>query len=134
MVIVPVKTSDENNPVVAALYGNAEWFALVDDDKVEILANKGKGNGIETAKFLLSTGADSTLYVHLGNGPYTTLNEGHESFLSWQGRDAPEPGHGSLQKRFPSGSDPGKQQGTSGSGDAFRPVRVRLRQRLIVLQ
>ena len=78
MLAVPVKTVDAADPVVAALYGNAEFFALIDEQSGEfsVVANPGQGNGIDTGKFLLTTGADASIYIHLGQGPFKTVHEG----------------------------------------------------------
>ena len=77
MLALPVKSADEQTPTVAALYGNAQFFALVEENGAfKVVANAGQGNGIETGKFLLSRGVDTTLYIHLGQGPFKTLNAG----------------------------------------------------------
>ncbi len=77
MIAIPVETEKKEGAVIVPLYGNAEYFAFVDEatGKVEILKNTEAGNGIKTAKFLVEKGATKTAYIHLGDGPFGELEK-----------------------------------------------------------
>ena len=77
MIAIPVENSRLEGARLVGLYGNAEYFAFVDEStgKTEIVQNDKAGNGIETARFLIVKGATKTAYVHLGNGPFGELNK-----------------------------------------------------------
>lgn len=77
MIAIPVETEKKEGARIVGLYGNAEYFAFVDEPsgKVEILKNSEAGNGIKTAKFLIENGATKTAYIHLGDGPFGELEK-----------------------------------------------------------
>lgn len=77
MIAIPVETDKTEGSEIAPLYGNAEYFAFVDEatGKVEIFKNTEAGNGIKTARFLVEKGATKTAYIHMGDGPFGELEK-----------------------------------------------------------
>lgn len=87
MLAIPVET-DESEPMSTKLFGNAKFFALVDPSTKHhtIIPNKGCGNGIQTANYLLEQGASSALYGFLGDGPFHVMIRGGME-VYWLGKE-----------------------------------------------
>ncbi len=66
MIAIPL--NDKNATTISDLYGNAPHFALLDTvtGSFKVEANKGCGNGVETAKCVKEMGATSTIFYHMG--------------------------------------------------------------------
>ncbi len=87
MIAIPVET-DSPSTMSTKLFGNAKFFALVDPvSKVSrIIPNEGCGNGIKTAHYLVTMGAESALYGFLGDGPFHVMvREGIRVY--WLGKE-----------------------------------------------
>lgn len=87
MIAIPVE-SPSSDTMSTKLFGNAQFFALVDSKSKThtIVPNEGCGNGIKTASFLVNQGATSALYGFLGDGPFHLMvREGMEVY--WLGKE-----------------------------------------------
>ncbi|XPV68489.1 MAG: NifB/NifX family molybdenum-iron cluster-binding protein [Halarcobacter sp.] len=75
MIAIPL--SDSTSTTISDLYGNASFFALLDSQSgsFSVIENKGCGNGLDTAKYVIEAGAKSTIFYHMGEGVYKHLNE-----------------------------------------------------------
>lgn len=73
MIAIPLSKKDST--VISDLYGNAPFFALLDMDSgyFSVCENEGCGNGLETASFIKKSGANSTIFYHMGEGIYNSL-------------------------------------------------------------
>ncbi len=87
MIAIPVE-SNSGELMSTKLFGNAKFFALVDPKNKHhtVVANKGCGNGIQTASFLLEQGATSALYGFLGDGPFHVMVRGGME-VYWLGKE-----------------------------------------------
>jgi len=87
MIAIPVET-DTADPMSTKLFGNAQFFALVDPstNAYKIIPNEGCGNGIKTANYLLEQGASSALYGFLGDGPFHVMIRGGIK-VYWLGKE-----------------------------------------------
>lgn len=88
MIAIPVE-SQSINTMSTKLFGNAQFFALVDPKNKQhtVIPNEGCGNGIKTASFLLEQGASSALYGFLGDGPFHVMIRGGMD-VYWLGKEA----------------------------------------------
>ncbi|HEX5330027.1 NifB/NifX family molybdenum-iron cluster-binding protein [Sulfuricurvum sp.] len=87
MIAIPVE-SQSSDTMSTKLFGNAQFFALVDPKSKthSIIPNEGCGNGIKTASFLVDQGTTSALYGFLGDGPFHLMvREGIEVY--WLGKE-----------------------------------------------
>lgn len=77
MIAIPVESASPST-MSTKLFGNAQFFALVDPKTKEhtVISNEGCGNGIKTASYLLEQGASSALYGFLGDGPFHVMVRG----------------------------------------------------------
>ncbi len=74
MIAIPVKYGKPSDNIMSDLYGNAEYFALCNEDGyVEIVENSAKGNGGNTAAFIIDTKVKATAFTHMGKGLYKKL-------------------------------------------------------------
>jgi predicted Fe-Mo cluster-binding NifX family protein len=87
MIAIPVE-SDSSDTMSTKLFGNAQFFALVDPKSKQhtVIPNEGCGNGIKTANYLLEQGASSALYGFLGDGPFHVMIRGGMEVL-WLGKE-----------------------------------------------
>ncbi|RXJ87848.1 NifB/NifX family molybdenum-iron cluster-binding protein [Arcobacter sp. CECT 8985] len=75
MIAIPIDSKDSNT--ISQYFGNANFFALVDSKSgdVSFCQNRGSGNGIETANFLDDLNVTSTIFYHMGDGVFKTLDK-----------------------------------------------------------
>jgi predicted Fe-Mo cluster-binding NifX family protein len=75
MIAIPLDT--ETSTEISKKYGNAEFFALLDEgsDKYIVVKNQGCGNGMDTANFVKNSGVNSTVFYYMGRGVYDVLKE-----------------------------------------------------------
>ncbi len=72
-IAIPVKMNRENPPL-APLFGKANWFAMVENGKVEIVKNPAHGGGAVVA-WLLEEGVDTLIFQEMGVTPFRKLEE-----------------------------------------------------------
>jgi len=72
-IAIPVKTNKENPPL-SPLFGKAKWFAIVDNDKIEIVKNEQKG-GRAVIEWLSSLGINTIIFQEMGHSPYEIIRE-----------------------------------------------------------
>jgi len=70
-IAIPVKLNRENPPV-APLFGKAKWFAIVDNDRVEIVPNRYEG-GLAVINWFLEIGVDVVIVQEIGFSPYEKI-------------------------------------------------------------
>jgi len=89
MVAIPVKTNQEEG-IVAPLFGKAKYFALIDDKgQTTVYPNEAQG-GMGVVDFLVAKGVKALLTAHLGEKPFHALSAkgvnvyfvGHERLLA----------------------------------------------------
>lgn len=70
MLAIPLDA--KNDTTISTLYGNAKFFALLDEQTGEfsVIENSECGNGIKGANFLKDKGITSTIFYHMGEGLY----------------------------------------------------------------
>jgi len=68
---IPVKMNRENPPL-APLFGKAKWFAIVNDDHVEIVSNPVQG-GRAVVEWLAKEGVDTIIFQEMGETPYAMI-------------------------------------------------------------
>ena len=75
MIAIPLDTKDATT--ISDLYGNAPYFAMLDmsSGTFNVVENEGLGKGEDTAQFIIDSDATSTIYYHMGEGLYQTLNK-----------------------------------------------------------
>jgi predicted Fe-Mo cluster-binding NifX family protein len=75
MLAIPIDTKETTT--ISEFYGNVEFFALLDTDtgSFTVVENEVKGNGPKSAVFLKESGADATIYYHMGEGVYNSCIE-----------------------------------------------------------
>jgi len=70
MLAIPI--DKQSATTISKLYGNAPYFALVDEDlSVIVIDNIECGNGPKIAPFLKSIDVTSTVFYHMGEGVYS---------------------------------------------------------------
>lgn len=67
-IAIPVKMNKENPPV-APLFGKAKWFAIVENNEMQILPNENSG-GQAVIEWLASMNVDTILMQEMGRSPY----------------------------------------------------------------
>jgi len=72
-IAIPVKMKRENPPL-APLFGKAKWFALIEDNQVEIVENPAHG-GRAVIEWLLGEGVDTIIFQEMGISPYEMVKE-----------------------------------------------------------
>jgi len=72
-IAIPVKMKRENSPL-APLFGKAKWFALIEDNQVEIVENPVHG-GRAVIAWLLGEGVDTIIFQEMGVSPYEMVKE-----------------------------------------------------------
>ena len=72
-IAIPVKMNKENAPL-SPLFGKAKWFAIVEDDTVEIAENPQQG-GKAVIEWLVSQAVDTVIFQEMGNTPYAMIKE-----------------------------------------------------------
>ena len=70
---IPVKMNRENPPV-APLFGKAKWFAIVEDDTIDIVPNHQSG-GRAVIEWLNDMNVDALLIQEMGVSPYNKIKE-----------------------------------------------------------
>jgi predicted Fe-Mo cluster-binding NifX family protein len=70
---IPVKMNRENPPV-APLFGKAKWFAIIDKDKINIIANNQSG-GRAVVDLLYEMNINALLIQEMGIVPYERVKE-----------------------------------------------------------
>lgn len=73
MIAIPVKTNKENT-AVSTMFGKAKYFALISNDRVEIIRNEHAG-GRAVATWLKSKNVDTLITSHMGDNPFSVLLE-----------------------------------------------------------
>jgi len=72
-IAIPVKMNKENPPL-APLFGKAKWFAIINDEKIEIVKNEQNG-GRAVIEWLSSLGIDTIIFQEMGHSPYEMIKE-----------------------------------------------------------
>lgn len=70
-IAIPVKMNQEN-PAVAPLFGKAKWFAIVQNNEIEIVANENSG-GQAVVEWLANLEVDTILIQEMGRNPYNKV-------------------------------------------------------------
>jgi predicted Fe-Mo cluster-binding NifX family protein len=75
MIAIPLGQKDATT--ISDLYGNAPYFAMLDMNSGEfnVVKNKGRCDGEDTAQFIIDSGVTSTLFYHMGEGLFKLLDE-----------------------------------------------------------
>jgi predicted Fe-Mo cluster-binding NifX family protein len=75
MIAIPL--DEKESTQISKLYGNAAFFALLDKEtgSFKVVENPACGDGMNTAKFVLSQNVDSTIFYYLGDKVYDYLIE-----------------------------------------------------------
>ncbi len=72
MLAIPI--DKQSATTISKLYGNAPYFALVDEDlSVIVIDNIECGNGPKIAPFLKSIDVTATVFYHMGEGVYNSF-------------------------------------------------------------
>lgn len=71
MIAIPVKTNKENT-AVSTLFGKAKYFALINNNHIEIIKNEQLG-GKAVANWLKSKNVNILITSHMGERPLSTL-------------------------------------------------------------
>lgn len=82
MIAIPL--SEKSSTTISDLYGNAPYFALLDiqTGQFKVIENGGCGDGEDTAKCIIESGADSTIFYHMGEGVYNCFDKNEISVYS----------------------------------------------------
>lgn len=82
MIAIPLDS--ENSTHISDLYGNAPYFAFLNEEtgSFNVSENDGCGNGLDTAKFVTDSGASDTVFFHMGEGVFKYLDENGVSVLT----------------------------------------------------
>lgn len=75
MLAIPVVDQNQSTIIMSSLYGNADYFAFVEKENITIKPNSAKGDGQNTAQFIIDSGATATLQTHMGQGLFDTLDK-----------------------------------------------------------
>ncbi len=70
---IPIKMNKKNS-AVAPLFGKAKWFAIVKDDKIDIVPNNQSG-GKAVIEWLYQIKIDAILIQEMGITPYEKVKE-----------------------------------------------------------
>ena len=70
---IPVKMNKEDS-AIAPLFGKAKWFAIVNDDKIDIVPNNQSG-GQAVIEWLSQMKIDALLIQEMGVSPYVKVKE-----------------------------------------------------------
>ena len=74
MIAMPIKTENQNG-ILAPLFGKAKWFALIDESgSIRVEANSAEG-GIKVARWFESLGVKTLITSHLGEKPFHALTK-----------------------------------------------------------
>ena len=75
MIAIPLDTKESTN--ISKLYGNAPFFALLDNETgtFKVIKNAEIGKGPKSAPYLKDFGVDSTIFYHMGEGVYNSFKE-----------------------------------------------------------
>lgn len=73
MIAIPVKT-DKEDTAVSTLFGKAKYFALIDNNKINIVKNEQSG-GKAVVKWLKNQNVDTLITSHIGERPFTLLSD-----------------------------------------------------------
>lgn len=75
--MLSIPLDSQNATTISELYGNAPYFALLDETTgtFTTIENEKKGNGLKTVEFLQNSGANSTIFFHMGEGLYKAYQE-----------------------------------------------------------
>ena len=72
-IAIPVKLNRENPPV-APLFGKAKWFAIIENDRVEIVPNRYEG-GLAVIDWFIDIGVDVIIVQEIGFSPYEKIKD-----------------------------------------------------------
>lgn len=70
-IAIPVKMNKEN-PAIAPLFGKAKWFAIVQNNEIDIVANENSG-GQAVVDWLANLQVDTILIQEMGRNPYKKM-------------------------------------------------------------
>jgi len=70
---IPIKMNKEDS-AIAPLFGKAKWFAIVNDDKIDIFPNNQSG-GQAVIEWLSEMKIDALLIQEMGVSPYAKVKE-----------------------------------------------------------
>jgi predicted Fe-Mo cluster-binding NifX family protein len=73
MIAIPVKTN-EVNTAVSTLFGEAEYFALINNNNIEIMKNE-QTNEKAVADWLKSKNVNILITSNIGEKPFSTLHD-----------------------------------------------------------
>ncbi|MEW6550595.1 MAG: NifB/NifX family molybdenum-iron cluster-binding protein [Campylobacterota bacterium] len=75
MIAIPLDS--QNCTTISKLYGNAPFFALLDEQSgaFKVIENKEISKGPKIGAFLKAVGADATVFYHMGEGVYKGCDE-----------------------------------------------------------
>jgi predicted Fe-Mo cluster-binding NifX family protein len=71
MIAIPVKTNKLNS-AISTLFGKAKYFALIENNSIEILKNEQIG-GRAVVNWLKSKNVDTLITSHMGEKPFSSL-------------------------------------------------------------
>jgi predicted Fe-Mo cluster-binding NifX family protein len=75
MIAIPLDS--QNATTLSKLYGNAPFFALLDEQSgaFKVVENEQISKGPKIGAFLKKSGADATVFYHMGEGVYKGCDE-----------------------------------------------------------
>ena len=75
MIAIPLDKKDSTT--ISELFGNSAYFAFLNEvtGHFKVVKNQGCGDGLETAKFLSNQHINSTIFFHMGEGIFNSLQE-----------------------------------------------------------
>ncbi|QOG11263.1 NifB/NifX family molybdenum-iron cluster-binding protein [Arcobacter sp. FWKO B] len=75
MIAIPLDS--QSCTTVSKLYGNAPFFALLDEESgaFKVIENEEISKGPKIGAFLKKSGANSTVFYHMGEGVYKGCDE-----------------------------------------------------------
>lgn len=87
MIAIPI--DKQNSKSISQYFGNASYFALLDvkSGDVCISENRGNGNGPDTANFLKDINVTSTIFYHMGEGVFNTLDKNNIKVYTCEKKD-----------------------------------------------
>lgn len=81
MIAVAVKTNKEN-PAVNTVFGRSKWFALINDNEIELIKNEAE-HGHEAVDNLIQKGVKTIICNHMAQKPYLKVTQNNiECFYS----------------------------------------------------
>ena len=74
MIAMPIKTENQNG-ILAPLFGKAKWFALIDDAGTVTIHANSKEGGMRVARWFEQMGVTTLITNHLGEKPFHALRQ-----------------------------------------------------------